>query len=135
MVAVPLRGIHALGRRNGSRRLANRASNLVHVLQPAAWRRITGTTQANSQVMLRISTTNTCDWQQVHGWRPGMVGINGRPIEANDGSRDADGDPGNWLQLPTASHDVHHRVRVIGDHQEPDYDRQAVRGRKPWDVS
>ena len=59
-----------------------------------------------------------------------MVMTNAPSIEANNGSRDSVDSYGERLQLavPTGADDVHHGVRVVGDDQEPDRDRQAVRG-------
>ena len=58
-----------------------------------------------------------------------MVMTDARRIEANDGSRDPVGSLSERLQLAVASgDDVHHGVRVLGDDQESDRDRQAVRG-------
>jgi len=65
-----------------------------------------------------------------------MVMTDARRIEANDGGRDPVGGLGERLRLAVASgDDVHHGVRVVGDDQQPDRDRQAVRGRKPWNFS
>ena len=59
-----------------------------------------------------------------------MVMTDARPIEANNGSRDSVGGHGERLRFAIApgAYDVHHGVRVVGDDQKPDRDRQAVRG-------
>jgi hypothetical protein len=56
-----------------------------------------------------------------------MVRTDARPIEANDGSRDPVGGLSERVQFAAAFNDVHHRVRVVGDDQESDRNRQAVR--------
>jgi hypothetical protein len=59
-----------------------------------------------------------------------MVMTDARPIQANNGSRDSAGGHGEWLQRATApgTDDIDHGVRIVSNDQEPDCDRQAVRG-------
>ena len=52
-----------------------------------------------------------------------MVRTDARPIEPNHGRRDAVGGLGERLQLAASFDDVHHRVCVVGDDQEPDRNR------------
>ena len=59
-----------------------------------------------------------------------MVMTDAWPIRANNGSRDFVGGHGEWLQraVTPGTDDVDHGVRVVSNDQEPDRDRQAVRG-------